>query len=208
MPAPCPNCGFVHQCICASVPILTSPIHLALLMHENEVSRETNTGKLLQQTLTNCTQHIWQRKTPPSELIKLINSPDYHAMILFPSEESQLISTVSTSETVDKPIPLFIILDATWQEAKKMIRRSAWLQALPHVHFETEQTSRYSLRRNQHQGHLCTCEVGAELLKQTGSDQEADKLMAYFEHYLAVYQADRCGHVAPTTTLPPLQQSQ
>ena len=47
MAQPCPHCGFQFNCICSLLPKLSSEHSLMLLMHPNELTRDTNTGKLL-----------------------------------------------------------------------------------------------------------------------------------------------------------------
>ncbi|MEL0610882.1 tRNA-uridine aminocarboxypropyltransferase [Vibrio echinoideorum] len=189
----CSSCGFTHQCICHLIPSIESQTDLVLLTHENELSRDTNTGKLLQQSLQQCQSFVWQRKTPPAELMALLEDKTRQPFLLFPSDTSiecqQAVMTKAMS-----PKPLFIILDGTWQEAKKMLNKSIWLQSIPQVHLNITSESSYTLRRNQDSGHLCTCEVGVELLKALGEDEQAQQIDGYFQHYLKVFQADKCGH--------------
>ncbi|NOH96480.1 DTW domain-containing protein [Vibrio sp. 99-70-13A1] len=192
----CTGCGFKHQCICDQKPQVDSSIDLVLLTHENELSRETNTGKLLNQTLENCHVYTWQRKEPPAELLHKIAQPEFQAFVLFPSETSQpcqqAIKNLPASKNQIQPI--FIMLDGTWQEAKKMLNKSSWLKALPAIHLQTNQDSMYTLRRNQEAGHLCTCEVGIQLLRELDQEQQADQIERYFAQYLQMYKADKCGH--------------
>ncbi len=192
----CIGCGFKHQCICDQTPQVDSSIELVLLTHENEHSRETNTGKLLNQTLENCHVYTWQRKEPPIELLKKIAQPKLQAFVLFPSETSQSCQQIikSLPASQEHIQPLFIMLDGTWQEAKKMLNKSPWLKSLPAIHLQTTHDSLYTLRRNQEAGHLCTCEVGIQLLRELNQDQQADQIEQYFEQYLQVYKADKCGH--------------
>ncbi|MEZ9644619.1 tRNA-uridine aminocarboxypropyltransferase [Vibrio sp. 10N.222.51.C8] len=189
----CHGCSFTHQCICHLIPSVASQIDLVLLTHENELSRDTNTGKLLQQSLDQCQSIVWQRKTPPAELIALLDDKTRQPFLLFPSDQSvecqQAVMTQAQSRK-----PLFIILDGTWQEAKKMLNKSSWLQAVPQVHLDITSESSYTLRRNQDSGHLCTCEVGIELLKSLGESESAKLIDDYYQHYLKVFHADKCGH--------------
>ena len=187
----CPSCGLRYQCICAHSPKLLSSTQIALLTHPNEIQRATNTGKLLTQSLPSCQVHIWDRVNPPVELIKqLAEQPSY---LLFPTEEaievSKLQASINTNENHNSP--LFIILDGTWQEAKKMLNKSPWLQTLPKVMLSSEQISNYHLRRNQEAGNLCTCEVGISLLQQREPQNDFSSLQQYFELFLQVYEADR-----------------
>ncbi|WP_027695098.1 tRNA-uridine aminocarboxypropyltransferase [Vibrio litoralis] len=187
----CPRCGLRYQCICTHRPMLDSSTQIALLTHPNETQRATNTGKLLTHSLSNCQVHIWDRVNPPIELVKQIaEQPSY---LLFPSEEAIEVSELQTSikPHESRNSPLFIILDGTWQEAKKMLNKSPWLQALPKVVLSNEQTSNYRLRRNQEAGNLCTCEVGISLLQQREPQNDFSSLQQYFELFLKVYEADK-----------------
>ncbi|MCZ4311248.1 tRNA-uridine aminocarboxypropyltransferase [Vibrio atlanticus] len=189
----CPGCSFTHQCICHLIPTVESQINLVLLTHENELSRDTNTGKLLQQSLEQCQSMVWQRKAPPTELMTLLEAQTRQPFLLFPSDQSiECQKAVMTQAQSRKP--LFIILDGTWQEAKKMLNKSPWLQAVPQVHLDITSESSYTLRRNQDSGHLCTCEVGIELLKSLGESEPAKLIDDYYQQYLKVFHADKCGH--------------
>lgn len=190
----CQRCGFTHQCICSLIPTLESSVNIALLTHENELQRDTNTGKLLQQTLPNCRSYVWQRKSAPTDLMAMINDDAIQALLLFPSEQSVEVSEVTKDYPVESHKLLFIVLDATWQEAKKMMNKSPWLKDIPQVHLTPNLDSAYTLRRNQDSGHLCTCEVGSLLLSQLGETEQAQQLNQYFHHYLKVFQADKSGH--------------
>ncbi|WP_299692050.1 DTW domain-containing protein [uncultured Vibrio sp.] len=189
----CRGCGFTHQCICHLIPSAQSQTELVLLTHENELSRDTNTGKLLQQSLHQCQPMVWHRKTPPAELIALLEDETRQPFLLFPSAQSiecqQAVMTIAKHRQ-----PLFIILDGTWQEAKKMLNKSSWLQSVPQVHLNISSESSYTLRRNQDSGHLCTCEVGIALLETLGESEDAQQINDYFQHYLKVFHADKCGH--------------
>lgn len=192
-PEPCPECGLRFQCICELTPQLSNEINLILITHPNECYRDTNTGVLLQQSLPNCRSFIWDRKSPEPTLLTLLESKELMPLLLFPSETSIEITNISNHHTSPK-IPLFIILDSTWQEAGKMIRRSHWLKDIQTVHLNVVKESKYTLRRNQNTGHLCTCEVGVELLNTLGDKQGATELSHYFEHYVKVFKADKSGH--------------
>ncbi|WP_153445533.1 tRNA-uridine aminocarboxypropyltransferase [Vibrio algicola] len=189
-PSACPHCGLRYQCVCDQQPILSSPLNLALLTHPNELTRTTNTGKLLQ-CLPHCQCHIWDRVNPPAALLEQIKQqPTY---VVFPSEEAIEASTLRTQSPHPNTSPLLIILDGTWQEANKMLNKSPWLKELPKITLQPKQASHYALRRNQAAGNLCTCEVGIGLLSELNMSSEAEiaQLQDYFELFLKVYEEDR-----------------
>ncbi|KGY11034.1 hypothetical protein NM22_17835 [Vibrio tubiashii] len=195
---PCPRCLLTHQCVCSLLPAIKAPFHLALLTHENELTRDTNTGQWLNKSLSSASVHIWQRTQLCQKLKAMLGDEQYQAYLLFPSEESQPIADANHQTAINNKQPLYIVLDATWQEAKKMLRKSPWLLELPHVHINPTHDSRYQLRRNQQAGHLCTLEVGCELLKQVGCGKQADHLLTFFDHYMLAYKADKSGHTLKT----------
>lgn len=109
--------------------------------------------------------------------------------IVFPGEfvaEQRVVS-----EVVREPgkRPLFILLDATWTEARKMFRKSPYLDRFPVLSLQAEQMSRYRLRRSKRDDHFCTAEVAAMCLDLAGDNQASQALDAYLDvfslHYLS-----------------------
>ncbi|MCG7498889.1 DTW domain-containing protein [Vibrio sp. Of7-15] len=192
----CPKCGFTHNCICDQCPTLQSQAHFVLLQHPNEQHKDTNTGKLMQHSLPHCEQYTWNRVEPPQALLDLIANKNYQPWVVFPHDEA-ITGEQFRAQTTPRDgniQPLFILLDATWQEAKKMLRKSKWLNNLPCLVLTNTAPSSYQLRRNQQEGNLCTCEVGIELLNLLGQSQDAEQLHTYFTHFISVFHADKSGH--------------
>ncbi|HAS6176419.1 TPA: DTW domain-containing protein [Vibrio vulnificus] len=193
-PQACPQCGLRYQCLCDQFPSLQSEVALVLLMHPNEVERETNTGKLLHWCRLPVRQFVWQRAAPPQALLDLLSDAQFMPVVLYPSEQSITLTQIKERAQQTQRQPLFIILDATWQEARKMLNKSEWLKALPQLALHGDSTSNYQLRRNQQQGNLCTLEIAAELVKQLGEAHNATSMTELLHHYLAAFHADRSGH--------------
>lgn len=190
----CPTCGLRHQCICSDIPHLDSPLHLSLLTHEKELDRDTNTGRFVANSLINAHIHEWQRTTINPELEIALNNEEYLPLLLYPAEESISVESALTQATQKGKIPYFILLDATWQEARKMERKSQWLAPIQRVALMPSQSSQFHLRRNQKDGALCTLEVVAELLESLDAGQDARQLRNFLTHFMAVFQADKSGH--------------
>lgn len=189
----CQRCGFQFNCICDIEPQLQSAADFILLTHPRECNKDTNTGVLMTRTLPSCRVEMWHRTQPPQRLLDQLQNPHYQAWLVFPSDEQHLAQPLTLPTATDAKI-LLIILDATWQEARKMVRKSPWLSQLPRIAITPQQTSNYALRRNQQPGHLCTCEVGIELLNLLQQPQAAQQLQTYFNHFINTYHADKSGH--------------
>lgn len=194
---PCSQCQLVHQCVCHRVPTLASSLQLSLLMHANEALRDTNTGRWLQSALPGCQDFTWSRIEPNAALQARIASSDYYSVLVYPGEQSLSLEEVLQHAHHQARQPHFILLDGTWQEARKMERKSPWLDELPRVILTPQQRSSYRLRRNQNEGHLCTLEVGCELLRAIGEPQHAEQLNIFFAEFMQIFQADKSGHRWP-----------
>ncbi|OAN16932.1 DTW domain-containing protein [Photobacterium jeanii] len=197
----CPRCGFTHNCICAHEPQLSCEAHFVLLTHPNEYHKATNTGVLMARTLPHCRREQWERTNPPASLLEQIADPRFAPWLLFPADDQHPaipFTAPTPSKAADSesttPIPLFILLDATWQEARKMVRKSPWLAELPRLSLTVTQHSNYQLRRNQTAGNLCTCETGIALLELLEQPQQASQLAHYFASFNTVFHAERSGH--------------
>lgn len=193
--AHCSDCGFILSlCLCAKTskaPQLNSQLRIELLTHSTELTRPTNTGRLLLETLPQARLHLWQRQSPPEALLSLIASSSAQCLLLFPTPKAQPVDDfIKRSQEKDLPLH-FIILDATWQQARKMYRQSPWLQTLPHVELAIDNESEYSLRRNQVKGAICTCEVGIALLKTLGEAENEISLHEYFHQFMQDFRKQK-----------------
>lgn len=86
--------------------------------------------------------------------------------------------SLSGAESLKTALPeVIILLDATWQEAAKMYRQSAYLQTIPGYMLENTLSSEYARRRNQKAGGLCTLECAAILLSLAGTGSAVELLL-------------------------------
>lgn len=145
---------------------------LILLTHSRELNKSSNTGRLVQQCFTPCETVIWQRKQPDPSLLQLIASG--HTALLYPSGESVECSSASHFDN-------YILIDSTWQEARKIYNHSPYLHDLPHVKITPARMSNYQLRRNQLEHGLCTVECAIELLRMHNRLDDAEKLLHGFQ---------------------------
>ncbi|MGF1724438.1 DTW domain-containing protein [Photobacterium nomapromontoriensis] len=187
----CPRCGFLHNCICHTEPALSCDSHFVLLTHPRELGKDTNTGQLMARSLMHCQRQIWDRVNPPQSLLDQLADPHFQPWLLFPGDET---TPAPPYQLTAGKKPLVIILDATWQEARKMVRRSPWLAALPRLELHAQPSSSYALRRNQQPGNLCTCEAGIALLNTLGYADDSRQLQHYFDTFISVFKAEKSGH--------------
>ncbi len=163
-------------------------------MADIEALKPSNTGWLIADVVADTFAFEWARTVVNPDLLVLLAEPQWQPMVVFPGEfvaQERVIthvpSDVSLNDTLPKR-PLFILLDATWPEARKMFRKSPYLNALPVLSLQPDQLSRYKLRRSKREDHFCTSEVAALCLELAGEPHAAQTLETYLDvfthHYL------------------------
>lgn len=177
------------HCLCAWQPHVAAQSAVCLIMHDIEPLKPSNTGWLIADIVADTHAFTWQRTGVDAALLQLLDDDRYEPFVVFPGEYAEPERVVSTVDRVTGRRPLFILLDATWTEARKMFRKSPYLNRLPVLSLQAEVLSRYRLRRSTRSEHLCTAEVAALCLQLAGDEQAAGALDgwldAFTDHYLA-----------------------
>jgi len=198
----CELCRLAKQfCICELAPKVDSQAGFLLLMYDTEVLKPSNTGKLIADLIPDSFAFLWSRTEVNPEIIALLEDPIWQPMIVFPKayvgEEREIFDNKITLTSGKRP--LFIMLDGSWREAKKMFRRSPYLQHLPVVSFtpkvpenEEEISSRYQIRLAANNTELATAEVAAQILSLVGEQTNADLLDLWFDVFSYEYQRAVC----------------
>jgi len=197
----CNECGLpIINCICNKTAKVSTEAKFWILSSERELYRPSNTARLLKIINPESTQiFLWERTKSPEQLIKNINSDEYEVFVLFPAENEELEQRKVQFDASGK-IPAFIILDGTWKEARKIFRKSDFLNRLPIISIEANRASNYDLRRGAAQGNLCTIEAAIEILKMNGEMDPARVVDGYYNLFLKSYKAGVSGHKVKNIT--------
>lgn len=217
--------SIIFQCVSFSLcSRLAHSFRIVLLTHSNEESRPTNTGKLLLKK-----RLLGEENTVPSALAELLvwegrgdNAKTSEALlrlhepVLIWTDAQQVLQNTATS--LSPADPTYIILDGTWQEAKKMFRQGPdCLRSMPRMSLEPTFKSNYKLRGNfgyvdrfapiqttgvingegaaksvashADSNLLCTVEVGACLLIKHGQEENAITLLNQLEEFQMSFQS-------------------
>ncbi len=179
------------HCICSLRQQVPSQAGFCLLMGDIEALKPSNTGWLIADVVPNTWAFAWSRTTPDPALLALLRDPSWQPYVVFPPEYAGVSRVVSEpSPSVEGRRPLFVLLDGTWSEARKMFRKSPYLDPLPVLGLHPEHASSYRLRRSAQDHHFCTAEIAAMCLDLAGDVQAAETLDAWFgvfsERYLRV----------------------
>jgi hypothetical protein len=194
----CAGCRLVvSHCLCAVRPVVPTRAGFCLIMADIEPLKPSNTGWLIADVVPQTAAFGWARTAADPALLAMLADPQWQPLVVFPGEfvtAGRVVNTVHSAAA--EPVtagqatkrPLFVLLDATWSEARKMFRKSPYLDHLPVLSLQLDQISRYKLRRSKRDDHFCTSEVAALCLELAGEALAAQTLEAYLDvfthHYL------------------------
>ncbi len=189
----CPDCLLPQRgCICSERPQPLPGSAFCFLLYWGEAFKPTNTGRLVADVVQDNHAFLWDRTQHDPALLALLADPRYQPIVIFPSQYAEpqrcIKSPAELPGIAAGRTPLYVMLDGTWREARKMFR-STYLKDLPVLGIEPEEGSRYQLREAVHKHQLCTAEVAAAVLALGGDQPAAQALETYFEtfrrHYIA-----------------------
>ena len=194
--ARCAGCRLVtSHCLCALRPNVATRAGVCLIMADIEALKPSNTGWLVADVVRDTFAFGWVRTAVDTALLALLADQKWQPYLVFPGEfvaRDRVVTSVQATDAKNGKRPLFVLLDATWPEARKMFRKSPYLDKLPVLSLQSEQLSSYKLRRSQRDAHFCTSEVAAMCLALCGDTQAAQTLEAYLDvfthHYLQAKQ--------------------
>ncbi|WP_442488790.1 tRNA-uridine aminocarboxypropyltransferase [Halomonas litopenaei] len=192
----CAGCNLPElNCLCPYQAKADSRVQVWLITHPLEHHKPTNTGRLIADVLAPTRVFTWYRTTPDEQLLALLADERYAPFVVFPDDQPDYADRVVEVEAVRRVprerIPVLILLDGTWRQARRIFRKSPYLERLPVLPLRTDRLTRYRLRKPASEAHLCTAEVAAELLRQSGEEDAASVLDDYFDVFNHSYAASR-----------------
>lgn len=226
----CENCRLAQKfCICELAPIhqlidrnkldnsSAQQAGFLLLMYDTEILKPSNTGRLIADLVPDTFAFLWSRTEENPELLTVLADEQWQPFVVFPAQYAQEGRQVIQDKVVCEPgkRPLFILLDGSWREAKKMFRKSPYLAKFPMVSFDPTKhlpfasandasasdpeqvsehnlTSRYHMRIASGENQFGTAEVAARVLSMAGEQEMANVLDLWFDVFSYQYQKSVC----------------
>lgn len=158
--------------MCTYIKPIKTRTKFVVLMHSHEFKKIKNgTGHLTNLSLENSELYIDVSFANHKAVNGLLNDNNNNCYVLYPSEESLVLN--------DNPLPkdekqnVVFLIDATWHNAKKLLRDSPNIQALPKVSFEHTKNSEFKIKEQPMDLCLSTIESTLcvlELLTLSGSE--------------------------------------
>lgn len=178
------------DCICAAKPQVKSVSAFCFIMYTGECYKPSNTGRIIADVIADNHAFVWDRTRPDAAMLALLNDTRYVPIVVFPQQYAQAERCINSPNELagvqSGKIPLFVMLDGTWREAKKMFK-SPYLANFPVLGIQPEQASTYQLREAAHLHQLCTAEVAIAILALAEDNAAAAALQQYFNEFRRAY---------------------
>lgn len=156
----CPDC-FLHRslCLCALVPRVFTRTRVVLVMHQLELNKPTNTGRLAIRCLPNSAVVVrGLGYGAPAE--EGVPEDGGTRLLLFPHADAQPLERWRDAAA---PITL-IVPDGTWRQAARARRRVPGLDQIPCVALPAPPPISHRLRQPARPGRLSTMDAIARAL--------------------------------------------
>lgn len=171
-PGRCPRClQRVEVCICATLPRVETRTTLVVIRHLLEAHKPTNSARLAALALPRLELLEYGSPGPSEpEAIALVRAPG--TWLVFPD---------GPEATPGGPPPeRLVILDGTWPQARRMLRRLDVLRGLPRLSLPPPEARRRMRRQSSGEG-MATLEAIARALELVEGPEVARPLEALYE---------------------------
>lgn len=184
----------VPQCLCQETVSAQAKSQFCLIMFDGEVFKPSNTGKLIADVLPETLAFQWSRTTPDTQLLAALQDDTRQPYLIFPESYAQENRVVVNEPSISDKPALFILLDGTWPEARKMFRKSPYLNNIPMLSINTKARTDYLLRTPSREEQHCTAEVAATVLELAGDIQASQLLFSHFSLFRQKYLEGKPHH--------------
>jgi len=164
----CPSCFYpVQNCYCRYIVPIRQEIRFVFLMHPVEAYRQrTGTGRLASLSLEGSEIVITETPDSHSRFRTLLADPEMFWMVLYPGKEALPAGDTDFRTLLGNRRPGVILIDGTWNQARKMMHRNGCLRALPRLSFSGRYLSRFSIKTQPASYCLSTIESAYYLIRE------------------------------------------
>lgn len=170
----CERCARpLSVCLCSSIVSVPTRTRVVILQHPRESDVPINTARLAELGLPNAERHVGVE----FDLDRILRPGAAPAILLYPGEGARDL----VLEPPAGPVTL-VVIDGTWWQAKKLVRKNPAVAALPRYSLTPNQPSRYRIRREPAAHCVSTIEAVAMALGALEGDTPGiDGILQPFE---------------------------
>jgi DTW domain-containing protein YfiP len=158
---------------------------MVIVQHPTEIWRPSNTTFLITQLYPSTLMVVRGDLDAETEFNRLLDSGEYQPYIIFPGDGAMEVGAAKAAGLFNEKPPLFVLLDGSWRQARRMRRRYPALVDLPTLSLEPRTPSVYRVRKQVRDTNLCTAEAAALLLGRfQGYESPDERLQKVFEKWI------------------------
>ena len=160
------------MCYCAHVPEVETASRVFILQHPRERSVPIGTARMASLCLPGAELHVGIDWGASRVLAHALSDPSRPAVLLYPGPDA--------IDVVRAPPPgpvTLIVVDGTWSQTRKVVRRNPALAALPRYSFAPPTPGEYRIRKEPDDTCVSTIEALVHALSALGSDPERCQAM-------------------------------
>lgn len=163
-------------CLCAEIEPVRTRTRVVILQHPRESIVPIGTAKLAELALPNAERLVGVEFAESERLRELLGDANAPPILLFPGPGARDLAR----EPPAGPVTL-VVIDGTWWQAEKLLKRNPELFALPRYAFEAGSPSRYRIRREPAAHCVSTIEAITRALCLLEGNTSPEKLLRPFE---------------------------
>jgi len=187
-------------CVCASIAPVTLSFNLLVFRHWKESWRTSNTGRLANLAIENASIVDYGA---PNTVFEDSSFRAPNTFLLFPSlsHSHGLLETATEPQSVpletlrknSTSIANLVAVDASWGQARKLVRRVPALKDLPRVSIQPAVSGTTRLRRPPFPGAMATIEAISAAVRVLDGPDPANTLDSLFACFVQNARAQRGG---------------
>lgn len=170
------------MCYCALLPRLETATRVIILQHRRERDMPIGTARMASLCLPQAELRVGIDWNDDVALQQALSDPARPAVLLYPARDARDI----LHEPPAGPVTL-VVVDGTWAQARRVVRDSSLLDALPRYGFAAPEPSRYRIRREPRVEYCSTIEALMHVLGVLEGDP--DKFRALLVPFEAMIDA-------------------
>lgn len=159
--------------MCQYITPIKTKTKFVILMHTHEFKKIKNgTGHFTHLSLENSELYVDVSFARHKAVNDIVNDEKTNCYVLYPGEDSVLLNSNSLAN--DEKQNVIFLIDSTWHNAKKLLRDSPNIQALPKISFEHTKSSEFKIKEQPMELCLSTIESThcvLELLNLHGNEE-------------------------------------
>lgn len=154
----------LSDCYCARIRAFQSGARFVILQHPKEFRNRVGTARMASLCVSNSVLIAGELEDRERATQAIVRAPGNRCALLYPGTMAREPAEFAAEENGSQVV--IFVIDATWAMAKKMVRLSPTLSAMPRIAFRPARPSGYLFRRQPRPECVSTIEAIHEVIDE------------------------------------------